>query len=74
MEDQRVAARPLDRHHFADEDDVITGGMPRVMAAFEPCDATVDQGRIRPPEPMRDAGKTVGVRMREAARQIGLLG
>ena len=74
MKDQRVAARPLDRHHLADEYDVITRCMPRVVAAFEPCYAAVDQGRIGPPKPMRDARKTVGVRMREAARQIGLLG
>ena len=48
--------------------------MPRVMAAFKPCDAAVDQWRIGPPQPMRDARKTVCMRMREAARQIGLLG
>jgi len=74
MKDQRVAARPLYRHHFADEYDVITRDMPRVMAAFKPCDAAVDQWRIGPPQPMRDARKTVCMRMREAARQIGLLG
>ena len=62
MKDQRVATRPLDRHHFSDEYDVIAGEMTHVMAAFEPCDAAVDQWRIRPPKPMRDAGKTIGVR------------
>ena len=74
MKDQRVAARPLDRHYFADEYDVIAGEMTCVMAAFEPCDAAVDQGRIRPPKPMPDAGKAIGVRMREAARKVDLLG
>jgi len=74
MEDQRMAAGSLHRHHFADEYDMISGGMSCVMAAFEPGDAAVDQGRIRPSEPMGDAGKPVGVRTGEAARKIGLFG
>ena len=74
MEDQRVAAGSLDGHHFAHEYDVITGGMPRVMPAFEPRDAAVDQWRIRPSKPVGDARKTIDVRTRKAPRKIGLLG
>ena len=74
MKHQRVTAGALDCHHFADEYDMIASGMPRVMAAFEPRDAAVDQWRIRPPKPVRDARESVRVRARKAPRKIGLLG
>ena len=74
MKHQRVAVGALDCHHFADEYDMIAGGVPRVMAAFEPRDAAIDQWRIRPSEPVRDARKPILVRAREAPRKIGLLG
>ena len=74
MKHQRVAAGALDCHHFADEYYVIAGGMPRVMAAFEPRDAAIDQWRIRPPKPVRDTRESVRVRTRKATRKIGLLG
>ena len=42
--------------------DMIAGRMPRVMAAFEPRNAAIDQWRIRPPKPVRDACESVRVR------------
>ena len=40
------------RHDLADEHDVVAGRLPRVVAAFEPRDAAVDQRRIRPAQPV----------------------
>jgi len=62
VKDERVAARPLDRHDFANKYDVVPGRMSRVVAAFEPRDAAVDQWGVGPSQTMRDAGETIGVR------------
>ena len=48
--------------------------MPRVVAAFEPGDAALDQRRVGPAEPVRDAREAVGVRPRESPRELDLLG
>ena len=52
--------------------DVVAGAVPRVVPAFEPRDAAVDQRRIGPAEPERHAGEAVGVRAREAPRELDL--
>ena len=54
--------------------DVIARADLRVMPALEPRGAARDQRRVRPAHPEVDAGKPVGVRAREAAREIGLRG
>src|SRR5438270_5335175 len=74
MEDQRVAARPFDRHDFADEHDMIAGGMAGVMTAFEPGDAAVDQRRVRPAQSMRNAREAIRMGTRKAPRQVRLFG
>ena len=43
MKYETAAARPLHRHHFADEYHVIARLVARVVAAFEPRDAAGDQ-------------------------------
>ena len=58
---------------LADEQHVVAGAMPRVVAAFEPRDAAVDQRRIGAAQPVRDAVEAVGVRPREPARELDLV-
>ena len=60
MEDEAAPPRAFDGHHFTDEDDVIAGRVPRVMAALQPRDAAVDQRRIGPAEAVRNAWTQVG--------------
>ena len=45
----------------------------RVVAAFEPCDAALDQRRVGRAKAERDAFEAVGVRTREAARELDLV-
>jgi hypothetical protein len=66
--------RALDGDHFPDEDHVVARAMSRVVAAFEPCDAAVDQRRVRPAEAKRHAREAVGMRAREPAREFHLRG
>ena len=62
VEYQPRPMRALDGHDPADEHDVIACPVQCVMPAFEPRDAAVDQRGIRPAEPVRDSGESVGVR------------
>ena len=57
----------------ADEQHVIAGAMPRVVAAFEPCDAAVDQRDAGAAQPIVDALEAVRVRPRKPAREIDLV-
>ena len=63
-------AAGLDR---ADEQHVVAGPMPRVVAAFEPRDAALDQRHAGGAQPVVDAGEAVGVRTREPAREVDLV-
>ena len=74
MKDERLTGRSFDGHDFADEYDMVAGRMPAMMAAFEPRDASVDQRCIGPAQTVRDAGKTIGMRTRKPARQVGVAG
>ena len=65
--------RALAVHDLADEQHVVAGAVPRVMAALEPRDAAVDQRRVGRAQPVGDAGEAVGVRPREAARELDLV-
>ena len=73
MEDKSATLGALAGRNLADENRVIPCAMPRVMQAFEPGYAAVDQRRIRPSHPVADAGETVLMGPGEPARELGLL-
>src|SRR5205085_3215934 len=58
---------------LADEKHMIADGNPRMVAAFQPGDASVDQRRGGVAELIGHAGKAVGVRPRESPRDIDLV-
>jgi hypothetical protein len=62
VEHKAAAVRAIDADHFADEQHVVAGGVPRVMPTLEPGNAAVDQRRTELPGPMRDAVEPVCVR------------
>ena len=73
MEDEPdafFAAAGLDR---PDEQHVIAGSMPRVVAALEPGDTASEQRHARGAQPIVDAGEAIGVRTRKSPRQVGLV-
>jgi hypothetical protein len=54
--------RTLDRDDLPDEDDVIAGGEARMVMAFEPRDAALDQWGVRPAEAKRHVLEAILVR------------
>ena len=74
MEYEATSARPLHRHHLADEYNVVARLVARVVPAFEPRDATVDQWSVGPAEAMHDPGEPIGMGTRKATCEIDLPG
>ena len=73
VEHEPAALAPPAGLDLADEQHVVAGAMPRVVAALEPRDAALDQRRVRGAQPIGDAGEAVGVRPRKAARELDLV-
>ena len=61
-------------HDLADEHDVVARAMTARDGGTRTTRRTVDQRRVRPAEPIGDACEAVGVRAREAARELDLPG
>lgn len=61
------------RNDLADKEDVVSGGMQRIVPTFQPCRTAFDQGRSRGAEAKRDTGEAIDVRPREASCQTDLV-
>src|SRR5262249_41008647 len=67
MEHESLAVAARAGLDFADEQDVIARAVPRMMPAFEPRDAAVDQRRIRGAQAIADAREAIDMRPRKTA-------
>ena len=57
----------------ADEQNVVAGAVLRMVATFEPCNATRNQRRARGAQPICDVDKAIGVWPGKSAREIHLI-
>ena len=58
---------------LTDEQHMIARGMKRVMTAFKPRRAALDQRRASRSHAMCDSGEAIGVRPRKPARKLYLI-
>lgn len=62
MEHETAAVGAFHADHLADEEHVVTGRVTRVMSAYQPGDAPVDQRDAEVPGAVGDAFEAIGVR------------